>query len=65
MAPDRSIIFDSANVVNRSPGSAAVAVHTTSIQDSGTQDCSGTVNLVRGGTGSPGWLLDHIQISCV
>jgi eukaryotic-like serine/threonine-protein kinase len=65
MARDRSIVFHSADVVNQSPGSAAVAVHTTSIQNSGTQNCAGTVDLVHGGSGSGAWLLDHIEINCV
>jgi eukaryotic-like serine/threonine-protein kinase len=65
MAPERSIIFNDATVTNQSPSSAMVAVRTTSIRDNGTQNCSGTVALVRAGTGSPSWLLDHIQINCV
>jgi serine/threonine protein kinase len=65
MSPERSIIFNDATVTNQSPGSATVAVRTTSIRDNGTQNCSGTVDLVRAGTGSPSWLLDHIQINCV
>lgn len=65
MAQERSITFDGASVVNQSPSSATVAIHTTSVRDSGTQNCSGTVNLVRSGGSSSGWLLDHIAISCV
>jgi len=64
MAAERAIVFDGASVVNESPSNATVAVRTTSLQTDGTQSCSGTVNLLRAGTGSPGWLLDHIAINC-
>lgn len=63
MAAERAILFNQASVVDESPTSATVSLRTTSVQDNGTQNCSGTVNLLRGG--SPSWLLDHIAISCV
>jgi hypothetical protein len=65
MAAERAIIFNGADVVNQSPSSALVAVRTTSVQNSGSQNCSGTVNLLRAGSAAPGWVLDHIAISCV
>ena len=65
MAPERSITFNGATVTTQSPSSATVAVRTTSVRSNGTQSCSGTINLVRAGLGSPSWLLNHIQISCV
>jgi serine/threonine-protein kinase len=65
MAESRAIIFKGANVVNQSPNSAIVSVSTTSVRESGNQSCSGTVDLLRAATSSPGWLLDHIAISCV
>ena len=65
MAAERAISFNGADVVNESPNSAVVSVRTTSVRDSGTQNCSGTVELLRAGSVSPGWVLDHIAISCV
>jgi hypothetical protein len=62
MAHVRSVTFDSIGVASQSANSAVVSVRTTSVQDSGTQHCSGTVNLVRGSSSS--WLLDRIAISC-
>jgi hypothetical protein len=60
-AADRSITFNSASVTSQSANAATVYIRTTSVRDSGTQHCSGPVNLVRG---SSGWLLDHIDINC-
>lgn len=65
MAQTRSIIFDGASVVNQSPNNATVAVRTTSVRAGGTQSCTGTVDLLRAGSNSPGWVLDHIDINCV
>lgn len=65
MAEERAIIFNGASVVDESPSNAIVAVRTTSLRDTGSQNCSGTVALLRGSSASPGWLLDHIAISCV
>jgi hypothetical protein len=65
MAAERAIIFNAADLVDQSPNSAVVSVRTTSVQDSGSQSCSGTVNLLRAGSAAPGWVLDHIAISCV
>jgi hypothetical protein len=62
-AGDRSITFDSARVTNMSANSASVSIRTTSVRDSGTQHCSGSVDLVRGS--SSAWLLHLIHISCV
>ncbi len=64
MSHTRSVTFDSANVVNQSASNAVVFVRTTSVQDSGTQQCSGPVNLVRAAGTTSGWLLDHIAITC-
>jgi len=58
---DRSITFNSASVTNQSGNAATVYVRTTSVRDTGTQHCSGPVNLIRG---SSGWLLDQISIQC-
>jgi serine/threonine-protein kinase len=58
---DRRIIFDSAQVVNQTAGSATVAISTTSIRDDGTEQCAGPVALVPGGGG---WLLHQININC-
>jgi hypothetical protein len=60
-AADKLITFDTAQVTNQSGNSATVYVRTTSVRTTGTQHCSGPVNLVRG---SSGWLLDHISINC-
>jgi hypothetical protein len=65
MAREQEIIFHAASVLNESANNATVAVRTTSLRSDGTQSCSGTVNLLRAGSSSPGWLLDHISISCV
>lgn len=65
MAATRSITFDGASVLNESDSAATVSVRTTSFRDSGVQNCGGTVNLLRAGDTSPGWVLDHIDISCV
>jgi hypothetical protein len=65
MAAERSIIFNGADLVDRSPSSAVVSVRTTSVQDNGSQNCSGTVNLLRADSVAPGWMLDHIAINCV
>lgn len=59
---DRSIAFDSARTVSRSPGSTTVAVRTTSVRSDGTQHCAGTVDLVPAGSGR--WVLRQIHINC-
>ena len=61
-AGDRSITFNSANVVSKSGDAASVAIRTTSIRIDGTQNCSGTVDLLQ--SGSAGWLLHQIHITC-
>jgi hypothetical protein len=61
-AADRSITFDAARVVSQSPTAATVAVQTTSVRTTGTQQCAGTVQLVNSGSG--GWLLHLIDINC-
>jgi serine/threonine-protein kinase len=65
MAATRAITFNGASVLNESDGSALVAIRTTSFRTSGVQNCNGTVNLLRAGDSAPGWVLDHINISCV
>jgi serine/threonine protein kinase len=62
-AQDRSITFDSAQVTSQSGTGATVAVRTTSARSNGVQHCSGTVDLVPGGSGGQ-WLLHQIHISC-
>ena len=43
-AGDRKIVFNSARVTNQSSTAATVAVQTTSVRNTGTQHCSGTVD---------------------
>ncbi len=62
-AGDRSITFDSANVVSQTGNSATVAVRTTSVRTDGTKHCAGTVDLQRS-SASAGWLLHLIHINC-
>ena len=62
-AADRSITFDSASVVSQTPSSATVSVQTTSVRQSGTQHCTGTVDL-RSAAGGGAWLLHQIHINC-
>jgi serine/threonine protein kinase len=62
-AGDRSITFRSAHVVSQSASSARVAIATTSVRTTGTQHCSGTVDLVPA-TPAGHWQLDHIDIGC-
>jgi len=59
---DRAILFDTAQTLRRSAGTATVYIRTTSVRTTGTQHCSGTVQLVSGA--SSGWLLHLIGISC-
>ncbi len=59
---DRSISFSSARVLSDAGSAATVAVQTTSVRDTGTQQCAGTVDL-RAGTGGT-WLLHLIHITC-
>ena len=62
MSSVRSITFHKAQTVGRSSSdSATVAVQTTSVQTSGTQQCADTVRTVRSGQG---WLLDGVSINC-
>jgi serine/threonine-protein kinase len=58
---DRSITFHQARVITQTSSNATVAVSTTSVRTDGTQQCSGTVALVRG---TSSWLLHRIQITC-
>ncbi|MBV9309623.1 MAG: protein kinase [Solirubrobacterales bacterium] len=60
-AAERSITFDQARVVSRSPGAATVAVRTVSVRTDGTQHCQGTVDLSQG---AASWLLHLIHIDC-
>jgi eukaryotic-like serine/threonine-protein kinase len=62
MSSVRSITFHRAQTVGGSSSDAAtVALQTTSVQTSGTQQCAGTARTVRNGQG---WLLDGISINC-
>lgn len=63
LAADRSITFDAARILRQTATTATVYVQTTSVRTTGTEHCSGTVQLVRGGT-SGGWLLHMISINC-
>jgi hypothetical protein len=58
----RSITFHKAQTAGGSSSdSATVMVQTTSVQDSGTQQCEGAVRTARSGQG---WLLDRVAINC-
>ena len=62
MSSVRSITFHRAQAVGGSGSdTATVALSTTSVQASRTQQCTGTARTVRSGGG---WLLDGISISC-
>jgi hypothetical protein len=61
MSSVRAISFHSVDVLQRSPTSATIAVSTTSVQATRTQQCSGTVRTVEQ---SGAWLLDGISIHC-
>ncbi|HET7050460.1 MAG TPA: serine/threonine-protein kinase [Solirubrobacteraceae bacterium] len=62
MSSVRSITFHKAQTVGGSSSdSATVAVQTTSVQTSGTQQCAGTARTVRSGQG---WLVDRVSINC-
>jgi len=62
MSSVRSITFHKAQTVgDSSSNSATVALQTTSVQTSGTQQCAGTARTVRSGQG---WLVDGISINC-
>jgi hypothetical protein len=58
-AGDRSITFTSARTVSQTSSSARVAITTTSVRTNGTQQCSGTVDLVPG-VQSGQWQLHQI-----
>jgi hypothetical protein len=62
MSSVRSITFHKAQTVGGSSSdSATVALQTTSVQTSGTQQCAGTARSVRSGQG---WLVDRVSINC-
>ena len=62
MSSVRSITFHKAQTTgDSSSGSATVALQTTSVQTSGTQQCAGTARTVRSGQG---WLVDRVSINC-
>jgi serine/threonine-protein kinase len=58
---DESITFHQTRVISQGSTDATVAVSTTSVRTDGTKQCSGTVDLVHGGSG---WLLHQIHINC-
>ncbi|MGI9185720.1 MAG: serine/threonine-protein kinase [Solirubrobacteraceae bacterium] len=62
-AADRSITFDSTRVVHQSSSAATVSVKTTSVQTSGTQHCTGTVEVRTGGSAAA-WRVHQISINC-
>ena len=62
MSSVRSITFHKAQTAGGSSSdSATVALQTTSVQTSGTQQCAGTARTVRSGQG---WLVDRVSINC-
>ncbi|MDQ2897195.1 MAG: hypothetical protein M3Y09_16395, partial [Actinomycetota bacterium] len=62
-AADRLITIDSLRTLDRSAGSATVALTTTSVRTDGTQHCTGTVQLSPAAS-KGGWLMHHIQVAC-
>jgi len=60
-AGDRSITFDNARVVGQSSRAATVAIQTTSVRNSGTSHCAGTVDLVPA---AGQWRLHLVHINC-
>jgi hypothetical protein len=62
-AADRSITFDVTRLLRQTANAATVYVQTTAVRTTGTEHCSGTVQVVRGGL-SGGWLLHMISINC-
>jgi hypothetical protein len=61
MSSVREISFHSADVLQRAPTWATIAVRTTSVQTTRTQQCWGTVRTVNQ---SGAWHLDGISIHC-
>jgi hypothetical protein len=62
MSSVRSITFHKAQAAGGSSAdSATVALQTTSVRTSGTQQCAGTARTVRSGQG---WLVDRVAINC-
>jgi hypothetical protein len=61
MSSVREISFHSADVLQRAPTWATIAVRTTSVQTTRTQQCWGTVRTINQ---SGAWLLDGISIHC-
>jgi serine/threonine-protein kinase len=59
----RSITFHRAEVISGGGAAATVAVATTAVLADRTEQCSGTVRLLRSPPAS--WLLDGISINCV
>jgi eukaryotic-like serine/threonine-protein kinase len=57
----RSITFHKADIVSQSNDSATVAISTTAVHSTHTDNCQGTVDVVRGSTS---WLLHQIHITC-
>ena len=62
-AADRSITFDAARVLRQKADASTLYVQTTSVRTAVTEHCSGTVQVVSGGT-SGSWLLHRIAIHC-
>jgi hypothetical protein len=64
MSRVQSITFHSARTVSATGTSpATVALSTTSVLSSGTENCSGTARAVQGGEAGT-WVLDGISITC-
>jgi hypothetical protein len=59
----RQITFHQAQTIAQTAQSATVAVRTTSVLVDKTQQCQGTVSLVRSTAGT--WMLHQISINCV
>ncbi|MEA2371917.1 MAG: eukaryotic-like serine/threonine-protein kinase [Solirubrobacteraceae bacterium] len=59
----RQITFHQAQTIAQTAQSATVAVRTTSVLVDKTQQCQGTVSLVRSTAGA--WMLHQISINCV
>lgn len=58
----KSFHFTQLNTTSKTATAATVAFADTAVHDTFTDNCTGTANLVSGGTS--GWLLDHISVNC-
>jgi serine/threonine protein kinase len=62
-AADRSIAFHAARIIRQTSDIATIYVATTSVRASGTEECTGTVDVSNAGR-SAGWRVHMIHINC-